>query len=308
VIRIAVGTVDGVHVLGARVSRQLAGHEIRGLAYDRAGWWAILDRRHVHVRPHGGRWRRAASLDHAAEARDVHALCLLPRAAEAFVGTSGAHLFAVRASVVERVGSFEDAPGRADWFTPWGGPPDARSLAGASDGTIYANVHVGGILRSEDAGSSWTPTIEVDCDAHEVACVPGDARRLFAATAVGLGVTADRGATWRFETRGLHATYQRAVAISRDYVLVSTSRSERGAEAAVYRRPLDGSAPLTKCVEGLPRWFDDNVNTSCLAARGETAAIATRDGRLFVSSDQGKGWRQVGKGLPRVLCVQILER
>jgi len=65
-----------------------------------------------------------------------------------FVGTARAHL--VRdGDVVE---SFDAVPGRDDWYTPWGGPPDTRSIAEAADGTLHVNVHVGGIPRSRDGG------------------------------------------------------------------------------------------------------------------------------------------------------------
>src|SRR5215467_14083694 len=39
--------------------------------------------------------------------------------------------------------SFDDVKGRDDWFTPWGGPPDTRSMSEWDD-DVYVNVHVGG--------------------------------------------------------------------------------------------------------------------------------------------------------------------
>ena len=61
----------------------------------------------------------------------------------------------------------EDVPfteGRDRWYTPWGGPPDTRSMTSA-DGKVYANVHVGGVVRSADAGRTWQPTaLDIDAD------------------------------------------------------------------------------------------------------------------------------------------------
>src|SRR5207247_7541735 len=134
---------------------------------------------------------------------------------------------------------YRRAPGRNDWTTPWGGPPDTRSLA-ADGNALYANVHVGGILRSTDAGTNWAPTIDVDADVHQVVAGFDDAGRVLAATAEGLAVSNDGGDTWAFETEGLGATYSRAAAVAGDVVLASASRGPRGDGAAVYRRPLEG--------------------------------------------------------------------
>ena len=55
---------------------------------------------------------------------------------------------------LSRVESFETVAGGEEWYTPWGDPADVRSIAVATDGTIYVNVHVGGVARSRDGGVS----------------------------------------------------------------------------------------------------------------------------------------------------------
>ena len=40
----------------------------------------------------------------------------------------------------------------------------------------------------------------------------------------------------------------------------------------VYRRAIDGTGQFERCTDGLPEWFDDNVDTFCLAASGGSAA------------------------------------
>jgi hypothetical protein len=55
----------------------------------------------------------------------------------------------------------------------------------------------------------------------------------------------------------------------------------------------------------LPEWFDDNIDTGCLAARGARVAFGTEDGRLFCSPDGGASWELLGKGLPAVRCVSF---
>jgi hypothetical protein len=168
--------------------------------------WAVVDGR-LHRRGPDG-WR-VEPLPVEADANCVAAL----GADEVLVGTREAHLVRVTDGRGEPVTSFEDAPTRDGWYTPWGGPPDVRSLAIGSDGTWYVNVHVGGILRSardssEGPGERWTDTIDLDTDVHQVVAVDG---LLLAALGIGgLGISRDGGATWSLHDDGLHASYCRA--------------------------------------------------------------------------------------------------
>jgi hypothetical protein len=220
------------------------------------------------------------------------------------VGTAEAHLLEIAkdGSTVEPVASFDEAEGRGTWYTPWGGPPDTRSLSRSSDGTVYVNVHVGGILRSQ--GGTWAPTIDVDADVHQV-LTPGNL--LLAATAYGLAVSEDRGETWSFETEGLHAEYSRAVAVAGDWLLLSASTGPRGEQAAVYRRPLDAPSgrPFERSRSGLPEWFNENINTRCLVARGATAVLGTSSGSLYLSQDAGASWELVTDGLPPITALAL---
>ena len=94
-------------------------------------------------------------------------------------------------------------------------------------------------------------------------------------------------------TEGLAATYSRAVALAGDHLLVSASSGPRGREAAIYRRTLDGADPFEKCRDGLPEWFDENIDTFCLAARRDHAVFATPKGAVYDSTDEGRSWAQV---------------
>ena len=218
-----------------------------------------------------------------------------------FVGTARAHL--VRdGGVVE---SFDEVPGRDDWYTPWGGPPDTRSIAEAADGTLHVNVHVGGIPRSRDGGETWQPTIDVDADVHQVLAHPTNPKLILAAGAIGLCVSRDGGDSYDVLTDGLHSTYARAVAIAGDVVLVTASAGPRGGRAAVYRTTIAMDQPFERCTDGLPDWFDDNIDTGCLSALDDTAVFGTVDGDIYVSEDAGSKWEQAASGLPPVRAVDI---
>jgi hypothetical protein len=142
------------------------------------------------------------------------------------------------------------------------------------------------------------PTIDIDADVHQVATAEG---LVLAATAHGLASSRDRGATWTYRTDGLEAAYSRAVVVSGDEVLMSTSNGPRGGRAGVYRAPLVGGR-FERCRAGLPEWFEDNIDTYCLDALndGSYAALGTADGAVYASDDGGGTWQEVATGLPPV--------
>ncbi len=201
------------------------------------------------------------------------------------------------------VGSFEDAPGRDSWHTPWGGPPDTRTIT--EDATaVFVNVHVGGVLRSRDEGATWEPTIDINADIHRVVTGSG---RVYAAGAGGLWVSGDQGRSWRLSTEGLHATYCRSAAVCGDTLLVSASTGPHGGRAALYRSSLEGN-PFERCRDGLPEWFEGNLDSLCVDAlpSGSLAAFATEGGDVYASADQGLSWARLAEGVGPVHCVLTL--
>jgi photosystem II stability/assembly factor-like uncharacterized protein len=206
---------------------------------------------------------------------------------------------------LQPIGSFEQADGREEWYTPWGGLPDVRSLAVGTSGERYVNIHVGGILRSNDEGHSWQPTLDIHADVHEVRTVGDRPGLVLAATAQGLALSNDGGESWEFDQANLHATYARAVAVSGDTILMSVSLGPSGARAALYRRQLDQPGTFVKCDQGLPEWFADNINTGCLAALGSVAAFGTQDGQIFCSKDAGLTWERIEDSFSSIHSLSI---
>jgi hypothetical protein len=262
--------------------------------------WAIASKRHVW-RSDGEGWRDVARV---AE-EDLALRCILPLDDRVFLGTSGAHLLELRDGDLKMVGAFDEVEGRDGWYTPWGGPPDTRSLTAASNGTIYANVHVGGIVRSNN--DHWEPTIDVDADVHQVLVHPQHAATVLAACAYGLAISQDAGETWSIDAEGLHGRYCRAVALAGDTVLVTASTGPFTDRAAVYRRPLGENGPFERCTTGLPEWFPSNVDTHCLAADGAHVALGTDAGDVYRSDDAGRTWERIPTGLPPVRAVLLTD-
>jgi hypothetical protein len=296
-----VGTEDGLHELdesGGPVGAHLHGHAVGCLAPEGSGWWVLADGDAIWRSDRPGAWDRAATSSGA------RLNCLWPTASGLLVGAEEATLLRFEGDSLQPVDAFEKVPGRDSWYTPWGGPPDVRSISEDPGRAVFVNVHVGGVVRSIDGGASFEPTMDIDTDVHQVLAPSGHPGMVLAATgAEGLALSSDAGDTWTFLAEGLHASYSRAVAVCDGAILASASAGPRGGRAAVYRRPVEGDGPFTRCTDGLPEWFSGNIDTFCLAAAGELAAFGTGEGSVFVSTDQGLAWRQLAEGLPAVRCV-----
>ena len=289
-----VGTRNGLFGQGG--GSWLDGREVTALAADAEGCWALTDGRDV-VRLRDGAVETVASVE------EEVGRCLLPWADGVLVGTANARLALARGGEVLMLASFDDAKGRESWYTPWGGPPDTRSLSAGGDRALFANVHVGGILRADDPEGRWEPTIDVDADVHQVLADPDVPGHVVAATALGLAESVDAGGTWRFTTDGLQAAYARAVALDGMVLYMSASTGPRGGRAALYRR-APGEDSFHRVTDGLPEWFDRNIDSHHLAASAGLVVFGG-DGTPFVSEDGGASWRAIGTAFPEITCVAI---
>lgn len=295
---ILVATGNGLRDVDLQVHVDLEDERVTALARDDDGrWFAIVDRRRVL----GGSPREDWEV--LAESAGPDLTCLAAGSGRVLVGAEEAGLLEVRDGALAPVEAFGDAPGRDGWYTPWGGPPAVRSIAIAEDGAWYVNVHVGGILRSDDDGSSFTQLVDPDVDVHQV-LVHGDLV-VAACGAGGVMLSHDRGGLWETVTDGLHGTYCRAVAVSDAHVVVSASTGPRSERGAVYHRPLDRDVPFERCQLGLPEWFEGNVDTGWLHAVDDRIAFAAPGGRVYLSSDAGGTWMLVDGGLRDVAELVI---
>lgn len=291
-VALLVGTGNGLIELGAdgvAAASSLEGHRIDAVAGDRMRWWALADGAEVwSAGHHRSGWQRRAQAPAA-----TRLTCLLPRPDGVLVGTNGAHLHRLGdREGLAPIDAFDRLESRRNWYTPWGGPPDTRSLA-ADGTTVFVGVHVGGIVSSADDGRSWHQTsLDIHADIHQVLVIPGQ-ELVLAPCAEGLAVSNDGGNHWRIDRAGLHASYARAVAVAGDQVVLSVSTGPDGHQSALYRRPLLGHGPFERCRDGLPEWFDDNIDTGALVAGGHTVAAAGPDGRIWRSDDGAATWSLV---------------
>jgi hypothetical protein len=287
---------DGLFaVTGDRRRQEIADSSVRGLAPDgRGSALTIVNGDSLRRRTPSGDWVTVAT-------SEFELSCCMAVRDTIYVGTDDARMLRLSdgSSVLEPIDGFDNVAGRNAWFAGSAivdgqrvGPPlGIRSVAANSNGSIlFCNVHVGGIPRSIDGGRSWQPTIDINCDVHEVCAHHVDPGIVVAAAAVGLCISRDSGATWTIEREGLHAPHCSAVAISGDHILFSAAKDPFAAQGRIYRRPLRPDATLAAEEGGMPTWTDGIVDTGCIAANGSYLAVADRTGNLYGSDDFGQAW------------------
>jgi hypothetical protein len=301
---------DGLFaVTGDARTQEIVNQPVRGLAPDgRGGALAIVGGHSLRRRAPGGEWATVATSEF-----DL-SCCMAVRDA-IYAGTNDARMLRLsQGGVLVPVDGFDNVAGRDAWFAGSAivngqrlGPPlGIRSVAANANGTIlFANVHVGGIPRSLDGGRTWQPTIDIDSDVHEVRAHPADPDIVVAASAVGLCISRDAGATWTIERDGLHASYCSAVAFSGDNILVSASTDHFAAQGRIYRRPIGPDGEIVAVQDGLPAWVNGIADTSCIAAKGSTIVVVDSAGTLYLSTEFGRAWSWSSSELPTPSSVLI---
>jgi len=301
---------DGLFTLAAEAIRQdFAGHAVRGLTRDgRGGALAIIDNRTLVRRSANAEWRTVF-----ASSTDLS--CCIEVGETIYAGTEDAHVLRIDAEGrCEPLTGFDAVAGRHSWYAGAAmvngkliGPPlGVRSMTVTCDGTaLLVNVHVGGIPRSIDGGRSWHPTIDIEVDVHDVYAHATRPDLVIAASAAGLCVSRDAGATWTVEHEGLDASYCSAVAFAGNDILVASSAEHFAPQGALYRRAIGEAGPLRR-IEGLPRWITGICDTDCMDVNGSAVALADRAGNVYVSEDLGRTWECRATGHPGPSSVAIV--
>jgi len=272
---------------------ELAGRSISALASEVGGaCLAVVDDGEVWRREANGAWSKVAETVMSLQS-------IISVEGTIFAGgmDEPALLRISESGEVERVTSFENVSGREKWFA--GGPPlGVRGLAATADGAvILAAVHVGGIPRSTDRGESWSSTIPIMFDVHEVRSHGSMPDLMAAATAVGLCVSRDKGATWQVFSKGLEIANSLAVAVLEDEVLFSIQDGPFAKRSQIWRWRF-GGAVVEQVRDGLPEWLEGKVDTNWIAARQGRAAILDGGGNLWLSQSGSTGWQCIATGLP----------
>ena len=220
-----------------------------------------------------GTWNQQVSTDVT-----LNCVCWTPDN-RLLVGTERARLAWVVDGELNFIDGFDAVPERKLWKTPWGGPPDVRSLAVSTDGTIYANIHVGWVVRSRDGGETWENLQEgLEMDVHQVATHPSDPATVFAATARGFYLSRDYGDTFTHQRSGMPYYYQRG--------------PHSRVDAQLYRS--DDAGENWVLVSGLPEQIGENIDTfQIITVSGAKALVVVDDTTLYQTDDLGLNWQKV---------------
>ena len=295
---------------GDKHRQEIANQPVRGLAPDGSGGvLAIAGGHSLRRRAPSGEWATIAT-------SEFELSCCMAVGDTIYVGTDDARMLRLShaGGVLAPMEGFDNIVGRDAWFAGSAivngqrlGPPlGIRSVAANSNGSIlFANVHVGGIPRSLDGGRTWQPTIDINSDVHEVCAHPANPDLIIAASAIGLCISHDAGATWGIEREGLHASYCSAVALSDGDMLVSASTDHFATKGRLYRRPIRPDGDIVAVEDGLPTWLNGIADTGCIATNGSVVAVVDSAGTLYISTEFGRAWSQSSSEVPAPSSVLI---
>ncbi|MHC4480447.1 MAG: WD40/YVTN/BNR-like repeat-containing protein [Planctomycetota bacterium] len=230
-------------------------------------------------------------------------------------GAEPPHIYHVRAegSAARRDADFDALECRDQWHTPWGGPPAVRSLALTGDGWVYADIHVGSIMRSPDGGGSWEPvTPELHEDVHQVATCPAADERVYAQTARAFYVSEDRGDSWHHRARDLDQRYGRAVVAhpeDPDLVLATVSDGPHGDDVhgQLYRSE-DAGRNWTHVAAGFPASTTRNIDTFHVAFSPGGVAWGVVGRTLYVGRERASEWATFWEAPERIQMLACRPR
>ena len=216
------------------------------------------------------------------------------------VGTEPPQIYRIIGNkyVTGRMIFFEDLECRKDWFTPWGGPPAVRSMAEGQIGNVYADIHVGSIMRSWNSGYTWEPVNpQLNKDVHQVNTTPAAPERVYANTADAVWISYDQGNSWHQRPFPHDVTYGRAIAVhpdDPDCILASVSEGPHGenVQGRLFRTD-DAGLHWQHVTTGFPPYTTANINTHQVVFDNCGVAWAAVADSLYRSHDCGKTWNNV---------------
>jgi len=328
-MQVLAGTGKGVFIvaedgpplktLESRGVRELVQHGDRIFAGTGAGLFSSDD--------HGTSWMPSGLPDH-----EIWQICQAVDGS-LYAGTQPAALFRSddNGATWNEIEGFSNAPGADDWCIPVDPvlPGRARALVIDRENPqrIWVGVEVGGILHSDDGGTSWQAILPGENpDLHMMVAHPQRSGELFASTGYGrldgvadmvegnAGVfrSVDGGKSWEYVWKGITPRYSRPMCIDPrpPYGLTvasaptafSSFRDADGAQAMLFRSEDSGASW---------RSLSDAAHTPSRANIHGLTPDQERQGGVIIGTDTGEVWRVgneadwtlLGDGMPAVLSV-----
>lgn len=208
--------------------------------------------------------------------------------------------------------ALDSAPGRDAWTAPWGTPIVSTIAAHPKDpGTVFCGIEVGGVLRSRDAGRTWTQLDMPESDIHSIQICPAKHDRVYVTTGLGGFCSDDEGHGWRKMGIGNRNQYAMGLAAhpsEADRVIISaavgpppTWDGADGAQCDIYLS-TDAGRRFRSVVRGL----EGGVHRKALVINSKVPSeivFGTSVGELFYSNDGGESFDEMGTDLGNLRTI-----
>ena len=240
----------------------------------------------------------------------IDSLCIInEKPLDLLIGTTPPYMYRINEEgPARRIKTFDDLEVRSQWYTPWGGPAAVRSMASTTKGWVYADIHVGSIMRSPDNGRTWEPvTPSLHKDVHEVSTTPASDRRVYANTYLSVYVSDNKGDLWKHRSNALNNRYGRGIAVNPgnpDTILCGVSDGPTGVDVhgQLYHTE-DAGINWTHVTKGFPESTKKNIDTFHIIYTDKDTAWVTDEKTLFKSRDRGKTWETYWKAPEEILMI-----
>jgi len=316
--------------------RSLEGVEVSDLVFQReeSRLWAATHGKGAFCSTDGGvSWQSTGTPEMA----KLHAINDHPgNPDELYAGAEPAQIYksADAGKSWAKLGDLNACAGASKWFYPL--PvvgTHIRSVAPSpyDRNVIFGAVQVGGVVRSNDGGKTWTDFRNLDLDIHTVRLHPRDERRIYAAGGhEGFFRSDDGGDSWKHLSEGLgRFGYDFSFHPERpERILFAAGIGEpphwanhpEGARAQVYRSEDGGDTWSTMDV-GNPKGTKlmlyefavdpENPDNLWLVAGDEVSRVFEAPGKMsdkiygsvdhgavYQSTDGGQSWRTINEEIP----------
>jgi photosystem II stability/assembly factor-like uncharacterized protein len=209
------------------------------------------------------------------------------------------------------VAQLRDAQG---WWLPYS--PEAgcvRGFASTGAARVYAAVEVGGVLRSDDGGQTWSmvagsggnprdmqpPAPLIHPDVHSISVHPSSSDRVTAPTGGGLYRSEDGGATWTL----LYACYCRAAWVDpEDPAHIVFGPADGVSRNGRIEESLDGGRAWRLASEGQDVPWPQHMVERFLQV-GDTLLAVLSNGQLLAANLATLSWHQILPEVTGVRCV-----
>ena len=220
-----------------------------------------------------------------------------------------------------------DHPHRPNWAPGFGGAAVHTVLPHPTDDRLVVAMSTGGVYVSPDGRSGWQPhnkgisayflpgpEPEYGQCVHKVAVDAGGSDRMYAQNHHGVYRTDDAARSWQSIAEGLPSDFGFPIVASPSVpgtawvvpLVADSSRVPPEGKLRVHRT-RDGGQTWTELGNGLPDDCWVAVLRDAMHVDASGLYLGTRDGCVYVSTDDGDTFTTAAQHLPHVLVVRAAE-